>query len=153
MKNYLALETVSGWLFIMNNPDIPLRILLVDDSPTAGLFLQHKLAMLAGDKLNIVIRLVTTGEKALEEFSEKIFDLAILDVVLPGISGYDLCKKINAVSEATVAFLTALTSEQEVKLGFEAGCHFYIKKPAIDEDLLKLMNVAAIKSNRGIVIK
>lgn len=66
---------------------------------------------------------------ALEKIKGERFDLIVLDVNLPDGSGFDLCKKIKAIQEVPVVFLTARDLEADVMEGFELGADDYITKP------------------------
>jgi DNA-binding response OmpR family regulator len=67
--------------------------------------------------------------KALEQIKTDGFDLAVLDINLPDMDGFDLCKKIKAVHDIPVIFLTAHDLESDVVKGFELGADDYITKP------------------------
>ncbi len=66
---------------------------------------------------------------AWEKIKDESFDLIVLDVNLPDGSGFDLCKKIKAIQEVPVVFLTARDLEADVMVGFELGADDYITKP------------------------
>ena len=76
-----------------------------------------------------------TGEKALEEISQNP-DLIILDVMLPDLDGYEVCRRIRKVSLAPVLFLTAKGGVHEKTVGFEAGGDDYLVKPFFQEELM-----------------
>ena len=61
--------------------------------------------------------------------SENEYDLILLDVMLPYLDGFSLCRMIRRKSDVPVIFLTARTLEEDVLLGFETGCDDYITKP------------------------
>ena len=67
--------------------------------------------------------------EALEQIKTDGFDLAVLDINLPDMDGFDLCKKIKAVHDIPVIFLTARDLESDVVKGFELGADDYITKP------------------------
>jgi DNA-binding response OmpR family regulator len=70
-----------------------------------------------------------TGGAALEATRDGSFDLVILDVMLPDISGLEVCRRLRASSGVPVMLLTARDSEADLVLGFEAGADDYVKKP------------------------
>ena len=76
-----------------------------------------------------------TGEEALEEISRNP-DLIILDVMLPDLDGYEVCRRIRKVSLAPVLFLTAKGGVHEKTVGFEAGGDDYLVKPFFQEELM-----------------
>jgi DNA-binding response OmpR family regulator len=69
------------------------------------------------------------GIVAEKMLSENEYDLILLDVMLPYLDGFSLCRMIRKKSDVPVIFLTARTLEEDVLLGFETGCDDYITKP------------------------
>ena len=102
-------------------------VLVVDDGP-------DNLALISG-LLNDLYKIVvaTNGEKALEiARSATRPDLVLLDVLMPGISGYEVCKQIKGnpyTRNIPVIFLTSLTSEEDEGMGLGLGAEDYITKP------------------------
>ena len=83
------------------------------------------------DKGADVLHLTTAadGAEALERMREQHFDLLILDVMMPNIDGFTLCKEIRAQSDVLILFLTARAREEDVLYGYSLGCDDYIIKP------------------------
>lgn len=77
----------------------------------------------------------STGKEALEQVSQNP-DLIILDIMLPDIDGYEVCRRIRRVSLAPVLFLTAKGAVHEKTEGFKAGGDDYLVKPFFQEELL-----------------
>jgi DNA-binding response OmpR family regulator len=77
----------------------------------------------------VKVRTYETGSGALDAARDRQFDLAILDVMLPDISGLEVCRRIRASSGLPVMLLTARDTEADLVLGFEAGADEYVKKP------------------------
>jgi two-component system response regulator MtrA len=77
----------------------------------------------------IDVEMVGRGDEALEVFRETKPDLVLLDVMLPGIDGVDVCKLIRAESMVPIVMLTARGDTQDVVAGLEAGADDYIVKP------------------------
>ncbi len=78
------------------------------------------------------IQTLESGEKALETIREIYPDLIILDIMMPGANGYEICKEIKAddqLKDITVLLISAKAMLKETKLGFEAGADDYITKP------------------------
>lgn len=69
------------------------------------------------------------GEEALELFYENTFDLAILDVMVPKIDGWTICRKIRKESKIPIIMLTARSTEDDELFGFDLGADEYITKP------------------------
>jgi putative two-component system response regulator len=110
------------------------RILIVDDSPKNIQVVAHLLADQAYD-----ISYATSGMRALDMLQENRFDLVLLDVMMPGMSGYDVCRKIkrdNLAGDVPVIFLTAKTDEQSLIEAFESGGQDYVTKPFTAAELL-----------------
>ncbi len=99
-------------------------VLVVEDEPEI-LELVSTLMRLEGH--NVVV--ATNGEDGLRAFYQRRPDLAILDIGLPGISGFDLCGRIREVSEVPVIFLSALGDEPDRVRGLRAGGDDYVVKP------------------------
>ena len=72
---------------------------------------------------------VKDGAEALERMREQHFDLLILDVMMPNIDGFTLCRQIRAHSDVLILFLTARAREEDVLYGYSLGCDDYIIKP------------------------
>ncbi len=100
------------------------RILLVDDEEAIQKLLTYPLEQ---DGYEIVQ--ARDGEEALEKFRQEKFDLVVLDIMLPGISGIDVCREIRAESTVPIIMLTAKSEEIDKVLGLEIGADDYITKP------------------------
>jgi len=88
------------------------------------------------------------GRKGLTLASENSFDLILLDVMLPGIDGFDLCRQLRALGQSTpVLFLTARHEPEDRVRGFVDGADDYLTKPFSVEELV--LRVAAILRRTG----
>jgi CheY-like chemotaxis protein len=106
------------------------RVLAVDDSPLMRTFLQNKL-----QPYGIQPEFASSGEEALFKISKQHFDLIFLDVMLPGMDGYDVCKMIKKNKDNHLMKVVMLTSKDKTfdKIrGTMAGCDGYLTKP-VDE--------------------
>ena len=106
---------------------MPFRLLIVEDSPelleaTSDFFLEE------GAGLWDVVT-ASDGNDALAKVNSESFDLMILDIMLPGASGFDICKAARKISDCPIIFLTALGSENNILKGYETGCDDYVVKP------------------------
>ena len=100
------------------------RILLVDDEHA----IQKLLAFpLRKDGYDVVA--ATTGNEALERFRDGEFDLVVLDVMLPQVDGFEVCRQLRARSSVPIIMLTAKAEEFDKVLGLELGADDYITKP------------------------
>src|SRR4051812_654663 len=107
------------------------RVLVVDDD-----------AALA-EMLGIVLRgegfepsFVADGDKALDAFRDTRPDLVLLDLMLPGADGIDVCRRIRAESGVPIVMLTAKSDTIDVVLGLESGADDYIVKPFKPKELV-----------------
>jgi CheY-like chemotaxis protein len=110
------------------------RVLAVDDSPLMRTFLKNKL-----EPYGIAPEFASSGEEALFKISKQHFDLIFLDVMLPGMDGYDVCKMIKKNKDNNLMKVVMLTSKDKTfdKIrGTMAGCDGYLTKP-VDEMKLR----------------
>ena len=70
-----------------------------------------------------------SGEQALQAMHDKNYDLIVLDIMMPGMDGYELCRRIRAKSTAPILFLSARDSELDKVVGLEIGGDDYLAKP------------------------
>src|SRR5205823_8738298 len=77
-----------------------------------------------------------TGQQALEEFDRNGADIVLLDLMLPGMSGTDVCKQLRARSAVPVIMVTARDSEIDKVVGLELGADDYITKPYSARELI-----------------
>lgn len=107
--------------------DEPLNILAVDDDKT-NLTIIEKMLQTQGFK----VESVTSGKAALESVRKKLPDVILLDVMMPEMDGFEVCRKLKG-SEWTrlipVIIVTALREKEDRIKGFEAGCDDFISKP------------------------
>lgn len=116
-----------------------LNVLVVDDSFPARQFMRFKLEEIARNVANLEIDFAESGEKALAMIGEKKYDLAFLDVVMPGMDGYTICRKIKQQCNAHIAMLTGQTTKVDKARGSLAGCDDYLMKPPVDEELRSVL--------------
>jgi DNA-binding response OmpR family regulator len=100
------------------------RILLVDDEESLQKLLSYPLR---SDGYEVVS--AADGQEALDRFDEASFDLVVLDVMLPRVDGFDVCRKLRARSAVPIIMLTAKAEEFDKVLGLELGADDYITKP------------------------
>lgn len=101
------------------------KILLVDDEQ--GLLTLVKITLNKEGYENITT--VETGAEALQAVERNLYDLILLDVMLPDYSGFDLCTEIRRYTTAPIIFLTARTSDYDKLTGFAIGGDDYLTKP------------------------
>jgi len=101
------------------------RILVVEDEPTIALMLQADL-----DSEGYDVTVAATGPQGLHLATSQEFSLVLLDVMLPGKDGFEICREIRRAGGKTpVILLTARTHDAEKVMGLELGADDYITKP------------------------
>lgn len=110
------------------------KILIVDDEPNIVLSLEFLFR-----KQGFEVFIARDGVEALAILQTQTPDVAILDIMMPNIDGYEVCKQIKQTLTlpTKVAFLTAKTKEADIQKGYEAGADLYITKPFSTRNLLK----------------
>ncbi|MDQ1597949.1 MAG: two-component system, OmpR family, response regulator RegX3 [Microbacteriaceae bacterium] len=108
-----------------------MRILIVEDEPS----LSEPLAFLLGRE-GYETTIAADGIAALAEFDRSIPDLVLLDLMLPGIAGTEVCREIRTRSQVPIIMLTAKDSEVDVVVGLELGADDYVTKPYSTRELL-----------------
>ena len=76
-----------------------------------------------------------TGEEALNTFQRQPSDVVLIDIMLPGIDGFDVCRAIRRVSDVPIVMVTARTDTHDVVAGLEAGADDYLTKPFAPKEL------------------
>jgi two-component system response regulator MtrA len=121
------------------------RVLVVDDDPALA------------EMLGIVLRsegfepsFVGDGDQALAAFRESKPDVVLLDLMLPGMSGIDVCKAIRAESGTPIVMLTAKTDTVDVVLGLESGADDYVVKPFKPKELIARMRARLRRTDEDV---
>lgn len=118
-------------LLLMTDVPNTSRVLLIDDDQELGLMLSD---FLATDRLHVTV--CNTGEEGVDTFAADDFDLLILDIMLPGMSGLEVLKKIRQSSQVPVIMLTARGDDIDRIIGLEFGADDYLPKPFNPRELL-----------------
>lgn len=111
--------------------ETPSRILVVDDEPSITEFVGYALK-----KEGFQPDVVDNGEDALAMAQENDYDLFVLDIMLPGMDGYELCRRLRTKTSAPVLFLSARDTELDKVVGLEIGGDDYLAKPFGIRELL-----------------
>jgi two-component system, OmpR family, response regulator MprA len=122
------------------------HILVVDDDPLLAAALRRPLAYEGFE-----VEVAASGEEALSRALERTPDLVILDVLLPGIDGLEVCRRLRQVCDAAVLMLTARSEVTERVAGFEAGADDYLGKPFAFEELLVRVKALLRRGRNGSV--
>lgn len=107
------------------------RILIVEDEPS----LAEPLAFLLGRE-GYDTAIAADGRAALAEFDRHGADLVLLDLMLPGMPGTEVCRELRARSSVPIIMLTAKDSEVDIVVGLELGADDYVTKPYSSRELL-----------------
>ena len=100
-------------------------ILIVEDEPKIAALLADYLRAQGGFQSKVVVR----GDEALHQFQSEQPDLVLLDLMLPGMDGIEVCKQLRAESQVPIIMVTARVDEIDRLLGLELGADDYICKP------------------------
>ncbi len=127
------------------------KILVVDDQYHNVLLLKTRL-----EKAGFNVLEAYDGEEALNITMKESPDLVLLDIMMPNISGYEVCEKIvndERTKNIPVILVTALTKPEDLARGYEVGAFDYIKKPYNITELLKRVNYALKLSESAVIIR
>ncbi|HZQ85339.1 MAG TPA: response regulator, partial [Acidimicrobiales bacterium] len=109
---------------------MPSRILLVDDDEriraSLGLALEDEGYGVEG---------AGSGEDALAAFTRRPADLVLVDLMLPGMDGFELCRSLRRASDVPIIMVTARADTYDVVAGLEAGADDYVTKPFVVKEL------------------
>jgi DNA-binding response OmpR family regulator len=114
------------------------RILIVDDDEMVLIAL-NELLRPEGYEVHTSSR----GTEALKRIEQNVYDLLMLDVIMPEMGGFELCKKIREKEnyrETPIVFLTAKSQEEDRIQGIEAGANLFLSKPISPEKLLGVIS-------------
>ncbi|MFW6091048.1 MAG: response regulator [Actinomycetota bacterium] len=107
------------------------RVLVVEDEESFSDALSYMLR-----KEGFEVAVATTGDAALEEYERSGADLVLLDLMLPGLPGTEVCRRLRQRSSVPVVMLTAKDSEVDKVVGLELGADDYVTKPFSSRELV-----------------
>ena len=113
---------------------MPPKVLIVDDEPNIVLPLQFLM-----EQSNYIVSVASSGEEALEKIIQFNPDLILLDIMLPGVDGYEVCEIVRLNPDwkgIKIIFLTAKGRELDVAKGMMLGADAYIVKPFGNAELV-----------------
>ena len=116
------------------------KILVIDDYPDNVFLLKERL-----ERENFEVLKAYNGETGIQIAVDEKPDLILLDIMLPGMSGYDVCRRLTGMPETKgipIILLTALTEVDNLRQGLQAGAFDYIKKPFNKIELVARINSA-----------
>ena len=136
-------------LYAQNHDYSKYSVLAVDDIPLNILLVQKMLA-----KFNFRLKTAANGQQALDSVAAEKPDLILLDLMMPGIDGFEVIRRLRADPETAdiqIVILSALNSQEDVVKGFNVGANDFIMKPIIMEKLLSCvvtqMQIVEAKAN------
>lgn len=112
------------------------KILIVEDERQMAMFIEMELTH-EGYKVDVVY----DGREGLKHVENKEYDLILLDVMLPGLNGIEVCRRIRQFSYVPIIMLTAKSDIPDKVLGLDVGANDYLTKPFAIEELLARIRV------------
>ncbi len=119
------------------------RILLVEDDPSI-----REVTAIGLTAAGFEVTTASDGLEGLELFRGEPFDLVLLDIMLPRLDGYEVCRQIRRSSTVPVVMLTARSDTTDVVLGLEAGADDYVRKPFEVPELIARVRAALRRAGR-----
>lgn len=122
------------------------RVLVVEDTFSNVVLLQAKLS-----EKQYLVTVAANGLDALEMIEDHAFDIVLLDVMLPGIDGFEVCRRIRAHRKGVdlpIIMLTALDTDADRATGLGAGADDYFLKPVEDDILFPRMQALIARPRR-----
>ena len=102
------------------------KVLLVEDDNRIRTMIQNFFKV-KGYKFEIDYAL--DGEQGIKEAHENTYDLLLLDIMMPGLDGFEVCREVRRYSDIPIIFITAKTSQEDILTGYALGCDDFIVKP------------------------
>jgi DNA-binding response OmpR family regulator len=109
----------------------PIRALFVEDDERLARFTVEYL-----QERDVLVTHLSDGDRVLAEQAKQAFDVIVLDVMLPGRNGFDLCRSLRERTSVPIIVVTARTEEADRVLGLELGADDYLSKPFSPRELL-----------------
>jgi CheY-like chemotaxis protein len=116
------------------------NILVVDDDELVLLAIQELLT-----PLGFSVTLAANGPDALRKAANRRFEVVILDVIMPEMDGFEVCRRmrqLESYQETPILMLTAKSGEEDKQRGMEAGANLYLPKPIAPKRLIALIEEA-----------
>lgn len=127
----------------MNSTLIPRAILIVEDDKKMADLISHYLSTEGFKSLQ-----AQNGEEAVRLIKSRSPDLVLLDVMLPGLDGWEVCKAIRKFSEVPIIFLSAKTDTIDRVMGLNLGADDYIVKPFSSHELIARIKAVLRRKNQ-----
>lgn len=120
----------------MNGSDKKYNILVAEDSQEI-----FDLIRLYAEDAPYVLHHALDGQIAMQMFENQSFDIVLLDIMLPKLNGYEVMKKIRAISSVPIIIISAKNQDHEVIIGLDKGADDYLTKPFSPLELMARINV------------
>ena len=120
------------------------RILAVEDDERI-----REALMLALEDEGWTVEGVSSGEAAIEAFERQSADVVLIDIMLPGIDGFELCRTIRRHSDVPIVMVTARNDTHDIVAGLEAGADDYVTKPFGARELVARLQAALRRAGGG----
>lgn len=133
-------------LVVVYNEHMALRVLLIDDDTKLYELLASYL-----EQNGVSVTCINNGQKGLIALDAGVYDAVLLDVMMPGIDGLEVCRRIRAKSTIPVLMLTARGDETDRVIGLELGADDYIPKPFSPRELLARLKAVLRRTSPEIV--
>jgi DNA-binding response OmpR family regulator len=114
------------------------KILVVDDDPYILMSLEFLMKKNGYD-----VMVARNGTEALDLVEKQLPDLVLLDIMMPDVDGYEICKHIKKTTKlkhAKVVFMSAKSKEVDIQKGYDLGASLYITKPFSTREMVKKVN-------------
>jgi DNA-binding response OmpR family regulator len=120
------------------------RILVAEDDPK-----QAHLIRIYLEREGYSVLVVNDGRRALEHSRARRPDLLVLDVMMPGVDGFDVCRILRAESDVPILLLTARSTEDDKLLGLDIGADDYVTKPYSPRELAARVRALLRRAGKG----
>lgn len=120
-----------------------IKVLIIEDEVKLARFVELELKY---EGYNVTV--IHNGREGLDKFFEEKFDMILLDLMLPGLNGIEICRRIRKTSDVPIIMLTAKDEVMDKVSGLDSGADDYITKPFAIEELLARMRVALKHSRK-----
>ncbi len=110
--------------------DVPRSVLIIEDDPRI-----RRIVAMTLQREGLDVAEADSGESGLERLAERDFDVILLDLMLPGKDGFEVCREIRRTSNVPIIMVTARGDSHDVVAGLEAGADDYVSKPFVAKEL------------------
>lgn len=124
------------------------KILLIEDDADIRKMITNYFKIKGSDIA--LIDTASNGQEGLEKAYEQRYDLLFLDVMLPEVDGFEICKEVRRYSDIPIMFITARTGQEDILKGYALGCDDYIVKP-FSLPVFYEKALALIRRSKGLV--